>query len=324
MRDHQGEFSIGSMCRVFAVTRSGFHAFCTRPESARAKEDAELARQIGEAFDKSRKSYGPIRIRRALRTAGTHVSKKRVERLMRHQGLRVSAPSRYVVTTNSKHSEPIAPNVLQQDFTATAPNQKWAGDITYIPTAEGWLYLAVFIDLFSRKVIGCAMSNRIDARLSRQALLMALKTRRPTGPLIVHSDRGVQYAAGDYRQILADWSITPSMSRTGNCYDNAVSESFFATTKKDEVHRNNYRTRAEARSRLFDYIEVFYNRKRLHSTLGYVSPVEFEEAWTRNQNITAEPMTVGHSLPNRECHTGSGDSESGVTVPVFSIYLCPL
>jgi putative transposase len=324
MREHREEFSITGMCRVFGVTRSGFHAFCSRGESARAKEDAELAIEIREEFEQSRKSYGPIRIRRALRDAGKRVSKKRVERLMRRQGLRVSAPRCYVVTTDSKHCEPIAPNVLDRDFTATVPNQKWAGDITYIPTAEGWLYLAVFIDLFSRKVIGWAMSDRIDAHLTRQALLMALKDRRPTGPLVVHSDRGVQYAAGDYRQLLADWSITPSMSRTGNCYDNAVSESFFATIKKDEVHRNDYRTKAEAQSRLFDYIEVFYNRKRLHSTLDYVSPVEFEVAWSRKQCLTAEPMTVGHSLPTREGSTGSGDSLSGVTVPALSNNLCPL
>lgn len=324
MQEHRGEFSISCMCRVFGVTRSGFHAFCTRPQSARSKEDAEVATEIRTAFEQSRKSYGPIRIRRALRDAGRHLSKKRVERLMRQQGLRVAAPSRYVVTTNSRHCEPIAPNVLDRDFTATAPNQKWAGDITYIPTAEGWLYLAVFLDLFSRKVIGWAMSHRIDAHLTRQALLMALNDRRPTGPLIVHSDRGVQYAAGDFRQLLADWSITPSMSRTGNCYDNAVSESFFATIKKDEVYRTHYRSRAEARSCLFDYIEVFYNRTRLHSTLDYVSPVAFEEAWTRKHNITAEPMTVGASLPTREVHTGSGDTISGETVAPFSNNLCPL
>lgn len=324
MREHQGEFSITAMCRVFGVTRSGFHAFCSRPESARAKEDAELVVQIREEFDKSRKSYGPIRIRRALRKRGKHLSKKRVERLMRREGLRAAAPSRYVVTTDSKHSEPIAPNVLDRDFTATEPNQKWAGDITYIPTAEGWLYLAVFIDLFSRKVIGWAMSDRIDAQLTRAALLMALKDRQPTGPLIVHSDRGVQYAAGDFRQLLADWSITPSMSRTGNCYDNAVSESFFATIKKDEVHRTYYPTRAEARSRLFDYIEVFYNRNRLHSTLDYRSPVEFEEEWTKKQHSTAEPMPVGDSLPTREAHTGIGDSASDDLVFIYSTNLCPL
>lgn len=276
MREHQGEFSIGSMCRVFGLTRSGFHAFCSRGESARACEDAELADEIGEVFDKSRKTYGARRIHRALRNKGRRVGKKRVERLMRRQGLRASAASRYVVTTDSKHAEPIAPNVLEQDFTATAPNQKWAGDITYIPTAEGWLYLAVFLDLYSRKVIGWAMSDRIDAQLTRQALLMALKQRRPTGSLVVHSDRGVQYAAGDYRQLLADWSITPSMSRTGNCYDNAVSESFFATVKKELVHRCRYYTRSEGRSSLFDYIEVFYNQQRLHSTLDYLSPVDFE------------------------------------------------
>jgi transposase InsO family protein len=307
MREHQGEFSIESMCRVFKVTRSGFHAFCSRPESRRSKEDEELATEIRAAFDESRQSYGALRIRESLQRKGHRVGRHRVERLMRREGLRAAAPRRFVVTTESKHSEPIAPNVLEQDFTATAPNQKWAGDITYIPTAEGWLYLAVFLDLFNRKVIGWAMSDRITQQLTRQALLMALKDRRPSGPLIVHSDRGVQYAAGDYRQLLADWSITPSMSRTGNCYDNAVSESFFATLKKEEVHRCDYRTRDAARLRIFEYIEVFYNRERLHSTLGYMTPVEFENAFIKKSASTAELMTVGNPSESKGFSMGIGD-----------------
>jgi transposase InsO family protein len=177
---------------------------------------------------------------------------------------------------------PIAKNVLDRQFDASEPNQKWAGDITYVPTAEGWLYLAVVLDLFSRRVIGWSMSDRIDQVLVRRAMLMALRTRRPNRSLIVHSDRGVQYAAGDYQQLLADWSVTPSMSRKGNCWDNAPSESFFATLKTELVHHQLYRTREEAQRSIFEYIEVFYNRERLHSTLKYHSPVEFEQAFFVN------------------------------------------
>ena len=232
-----------------------------------------------EAFLAGRGHYGAPRVQRELRSRGIRISKRRSARLLREQGLRAIKPSRRIRTTDSRHAEPIAANLLAQEFTASAPNQKWAGDITYIPTEEGWLYLAVVLDMFSRRVIGWAMSERIDTQLTRSALLMALLARRHASPLVVHSDRGVQYAAGEYRQMLQDWSVTPSMSRTGNCYDNAVSESFFATLKKELVHHRTYRGRAEAEADIFEYIEVFYNRVRLHSTIGYRTPFECEEHW---------------------------------------------
>ena len=199
---------------------------------------------------------------------------------MRQQGLKPARQRKQRPrTTDSKHRLAVAENLLQQDFSADEPNQKWAGDITYIDTSEGWLYLAVVLDLFSRRVIGWSMSDRIDCQLAHSAMLMAVQQRQPIGVLIVHSDRGVQYAAGEYQQLLADWSLTPSMSRTGNCYDNAVSESFFATLKTELVYRQFYQTRQQARLSIFEYIVIFYNRQRLHSTLGYLSPVEFEQLY---------------------------------------------
>ena len=203
-----------------------------------------------------------------------------IKTLMRQQGLKPARQRKQRPrTTDSKHRLAVAENLLQQDFSADEPNQKWAGDITYIDTSEGWLYLAVVLDLFSRRVIGWSMSDRIDCQLAHSAMLMAVQQRQPTGVLIVHSDRGVQYAAGEYQQLLADWSLTPSMSRTGNCYDNAVSESFFATLKTELVYRQFYQTRQQARLSIFEYIVIFYNRQRLHSTLGYLSPVEFEQLY---------------------------------------------
>lgn len=291
-----GEFSIESMCRVFGVTTSGHYVACTRGDSARMKEDQQLAEQITTLFVEKRRCYGSWRIHKELRRGGTRVARKRVARLMQQQGLRASAPRRWVKTTDSSHNEPIAPNLLQRDFTATEPDKIWAGDITYIRTAEGWLYLAMIIDLYSRQIIGWAMSDRITQELACSALQMALDKRTPTGTLIFHTDRGVQYAAGEYRQLLKDWSITPSMSRRGNCYDNAVSESVFATLKKELVYRQTYRTHEEAKASLFEYIEVFYNRERLHSTIGYVSPVEYEETWSEQHKATQELLSAGPPL----------------------------
>ena len=276
MRSHQGEFSIDTMCTVFGVKRAAYYAWRDRPESARVAEDRELGDLVEQIHTENKRRYGAPRIEQELRKRGRKHSKKRVARLLKERGLRPRRATRRVKTTDSKHSHPVAPNLLAREFTAEAPNQKWAGDITYIPTDEGWLYLAVVIDLFSRKVIGWSMSDRIDQQLTRSAMLMALKARKPKGPLLVHSDRGVQYAAGDYRQLLKDWTLTPSMSRTGNCWDNAPSESFFATMKTEQTHHEHYATRDEARRRHFEYIEMYYNRVRLHSTLGYLSPVEFE------------------------------------------------
>jgi transposase InsO family protein len=268
------------MCSLFGVSPSGFYAWRKRPESQRKRTDRELGEQIEQIHAETKQRYGAVRMHRALRNRGHRCSKKRVERLRRQRGLRAARTRRWVPrTTDSRHRLPVAANVLAGEFTASQPNQKWAGDITYVPTSDGWLYLAVIIDLFSRRIVGWAMSDRIDQQLTRSAMLMALGKRLPVKSLMVHSDRGVQYAARDYQRLLADWSVTPSMSRRGNCYDNAVSESFFATLKKELVHRQRYRTRHEARQSIFEYIEVFYNRVRLHSTLDYRTPIEVEQEY---------------------------------------------
>jgi putative transposase len=271
------------MSELFEVSPSGYYAWRKRPESTRRCEDRQLSREIAEIHQNVDQSYGARRIGKELQERGRRCSPKRVARLMRQQGV-IAAGTRpqRVTTTDSNHSFGVAPNHLEQDFTATAPNQKWAGDITYIRTAEGWLYLAVVLDLFSRKVVGWAMSSRIDQQLTRAAMMMALRQRKPRDGLIMHTDRGVQYAASEYRRLLADWSVRPSMSRRGNCYDNAVSESFFARLKQEVVHRMSYRTRQEARRSIFRYIEVFYNRQRRHSRLGYLSPERFEQLYFTN------------------------------------------
>ena len=312
------------MCDVLEVSRSGYYAYRRRDPSARDVDDAALAEKVQEIFVQYRECYGSPRIARELRDAGHRVSKHRVARLMREQGLRASIPRRHVVTTDSRHDEPIAENVLEQDFTAEAPDRKWAGDITYIRTDEGWLYLAVFIDLFSRMVVGWSMSESLSGEITRDALLMALNARVPEGRLVVHSDRGVQYAALDFRKMLKDWSITPSMSAKGNCYDNAVSESFFATLKKELVYREHYQTRSEARASIFEYIEVFYNRTRRHSTIGYVSPARYEADWHRERASTAESATVGNPSPTEGFSTGVDGSNAAEITPADSMNPCPL
>lgn len=293
------------MCEVLRVTTSGYYAYRSRQQSARAIEDAELAEKIEEIFHSHRGRYGSPRIARDLRDDGYRVSEHRVARLMRELGLSARPSStKYVVTTDSRHDEPIAPNVLEQDFSADEPNRVWAGDIIYIPTDEGWLYLAVFLDLYSRAVVGWSMGSSLAGELTRDALLMALTGRRPEGNLIVHSDRGVQYAAGDFRAMLKDWSITPSMSRKGNCYDNAVSESFFATLKKELVHREHYRTRDEARTSIFQYVEIYYNRQRRHSTIDYQTPARYEQNWHQQRSGSAESATVGNPSLTEGFSTG--------------------
>ena len=306
------------MCEVFEVTRGGYYAYRKRPDPAHAVRDEELALAVCEVFDDGRGTYGAPRVHRELRRRGIRTSKRRTARLLREHGLRATIKPQFVVTTDSRHDEPIAPNVLERDFTASAPNTKWAGDITYVRTGEGWLYLAVFLDLFSRRVIGWSMSDRLDASLAQSALAMALLARQPESALIVHSDRGVQYAAGAFRQMLSDWSIIPSMSRRGNCYDNAVSESFFATLKKELVYRCRFASRAEATSAIFEFIEVFYNRTRLHSTLDYMPPVEFEACY-QQRYATGESATVGNSSPDEGFSTGvdvAYSNDNGVTISI--------
>ena len=272
-------YSILALCDNLRVSPSGFYDWQKRQNSPgpRAREDETLAQEIQQIHQRSRQTYGSPRIVDALRKNGKRHGRNRVGRLMNEKGLCGRQKGRYrVQTTDSNHDEPIAPNRLATAPTPTEPNQIWVADITYIETAEGWLYLAAILDLYSRKIVGWAMSERIDTTLILKALAMALLHRNAPAGLLFHSDRGVQYASADYRAALANAGLTPSMSRKGNCYDNAFIESFWSTLKMDLIYRRAFSTRAEAKREIFDYIEVFYNRQRSHTALGCLSPVDFE------------------------------------------------
>jgi len=270
------------LCQTLAVSPSGYYGWQQRRAcpGPRALENQTLAKEINAIHVQSRETYGSPRIVQELRKQGRRHGRNRIARLMKQENLCGRQPGRYrVQTTDSKHDEPIAPNRLAQAPQATAPNQLWVADITYIETREGWLYLAAILDLYSRRIVGWAMSERIDTTLVLTALGMALLHRQPPAHLLFHSDRGVQYASQDYRQALRRAGLVASMSRQGNCYDNATMESFWSTLKWELVYRRNFATRSQARNQIFDYIESFYNRQRLHSSLGYLCPVDFE-----NQN----------------------------------------
>jgi transposase InsO family protein len=271
-------FPVAFMCRHLKVSPSGFYAWCRRPESTRAKEDRRLAVLVREAHELGRKAYGSPRVHRELKAQGVGISRKRVIRLMQHQGIKGKTRRRWVRTTDSNHSLPVAPNLLARDFQASGPNQRWVGDITYLRTPEGWLFLAAILDLYSRMVVGWATSAVIDRHLVLHALDMALKRRGPGLGLLHHSDQGSQYASEDYQKMLEAKGITCSMSRRGDCYDNAAMESWFGTLKTELGE--SFPSHAEGKRQLFDYIEVFYNQKRRHSSLGYVSPAEFERGST--------------------------------------------
>lgn len=276
IEDHRPLWRLARMCRMLGVSKTGYWAWRHRPESPRGREDRALTTRIHVIHAESRKTYGSPRVHRELRGQGTSISRKRVERLMRTAGIQVKPKARFVVTTDSAHGMPVAPNLLEQDFTATAPDRRWVTDITYVPTEEGWLYVAAIIDLFSRRAVGWAMQERMDRSLVLAALDMAVGQRRPRPGLLHHSDRGSQYACEDYRSALAGHGMIASMSRRACCYDNAAMESFWHTLKVELIHRRQFQTRAEARHAIFEYIEVFYNRLRRHSSIGYVSPAEFE------------------------------------------------
>ena len=269
-------FTVSSLCRVLDVSRQGYYAYARRPTSRRVQNDVTLCEAIVEVFAESRETYGSPRVLEALRRRGIYVGKRRVERAMRGMGLQPVAPRQRCRTTVRDSSHPVAPNELARDFTATRPNERWVTDITYVRTAEGWAYVAVILDLFSRAVVGWAVDATLSTRLPLAALDAALGRRRPGATLLHHSDRGCQYTSRDYRAALATHGITASMSRVGNCWDNAVAESFFATFKNELVHRHEWSTRVELRAHVFDYIEVFYNRRRLHSSVNYRSPAEVE------------------------------------------------
>jgi transposase InsO family protein len=264
------------MCRVLKVSPSGFYTWSGRGSSGREIDDARLIDKIRCIYEATGGAYGLRRIHRQLLADGESCSRNRVARLMRKCGIKARRKIKYRTTTDSKHNFPVAENLLNREFFSAGPNQAWASDITYIWTQEGWLYLAAVIDLHSRMVVGWSMSERIDRTLVLDALSMAVG-RRALGPgLIHHSDRGSQYASNDYQAALTQHKMLCSMSRKGDCWDNAVAESFFSTLKTERVHHRLYRDRAEARRDIFEYIAVFYNRVRLHSTLGYLSPAQFE------------------------------------------------
>jgi putative transposase len=271
------------MCRVLGVTRSGYYAWSQKPRSRHKQRDEELAEHIRAIYQESFGRYGSPRIHNELQVQGVRCGKKRVARLMQEQQLSACRPARFVATTDSGHGFPVAPNRLNRQYQVEVVgglNQAWAGDMTYIPTAQGWLYLAVILDLKSRRVIGWGMSHSMEQQVVHDALEMALGQRHPEeadSAMLFHSDRGSQYAAAAYKEKLAEQGIACSMSRKGNCWDNAPVESFFATLKKELVHREKYQTREQAKTSLFHYIEVFYNRRRRHSALGYLSPHDYEQ-----------------------------------------------
>jgi putative transposase len=277
IREHQPEFSVQRMCRLLDVTRSGYYAWQPQKTGPREQENQVLVEQIRKEYKTSRQTYGSPRIWAALQGQGMACGRHRVARLMRREGIRPQKRQKWhPVTTQRQPGVIPAPNRLNQDFSAALANTKWVSDFTYIDTAEGWLYLAVVLDLFSRKVVGWAMAEQMTTVLVEKALRMALHARQPDAPLLHHSDQGSQYTSAAYQSQLADAKIQTSMSRVGNCYDNAVAESFFGTLKTECVTAQ-FATHALARTTIFEYIEVWYNRQRLHSTLGYLSPVEFEQ-----------------------------------------------
>jgi putative transposase len=271
------EFGVTVVCQVLGVSRAGYYAWSKRKPSARSKRREELAEKIGRIHGENRCVYGSPRVTEALRAEGEAVCVNTVADIMNEWEIRVQTKKRFVpVTTDSRHDRPVAENILDRQFTAERPDQKWVVDITYIHTDQGWLYLAGVMDLCTRKIVGWSMADHMRTDLVADALKMAIAQRNPGQGLLHHSDRGVQYASDDYTHLLKSCGIEASMSSVGNCYDNAAMESFWATLKIELVYREHYATHNQARASIFEYIEVFYNRKRLHSSLGYVSPEAFE------------------------------------------------
>jgi putative transposase len=275
---------IAIQCEALGISRSGYYAWKGRPDASRAKADAELVVEIKAAHKTGRGAYGSPRVHRELRANGRRVGKKRVERLMRQEGIVAKKKRRFRRTTDSNHPDPIAPNILERGFEVALPNTAWVTDVTYVWTHEGWLYLAAILDLYSRRVVGWAASACNDRALALDALARATSTRKPGAGLLHHSDRGSVYASGDYGEALTKIGAIKSMSRKGDCWDNAVAESFFATIKGEMIDHEEYETRVEAIAAIDDYIDAFYNTRRRHSTIGYVSPVEFEMMLMREEN----------------------------------------
>lgn len=277
IEDRRADYPVRLMCDVLEVSPAGYYAWRSRPQSRRTAANRELLDDIQQVHRDNHGRYGSPRIHEELKAQGHGASRGRIERLMRHHGIRaIMARPRRVRTTDSRHDLPIAPNLLDRNFIAAAPNRIWLADITYVETDQGWLYLATVMDLYSRKIVGWAMEDHLRTDLPLAALKMAIAAQRPGPGLIHHSDRGVQYASADYRKMLQSAGFRASMSRKGNCYDNAPMESFFHTLKTELVHHRHYATREEARRDIFAYIEGFYNRIRRHSAIGYISPIAME------------------------------------------------
>jgi len=286
MQQHITEFSLERMSHVFGVSRSGYYRFVKAGLSFRDRKNMSLINKIKEIYESSRRTYGSPRIHAALVQQGETVSRKRVARLMSQIGLEAKMKKRFKVTTQTNPKAEPAPNLLAQDFTAKVPNQRWVTDITYVATGEGWLYVAAVLDLFSRRIVGLAMGERMTVDLVINCLDQAVTHRQPNEGLLHHSDKGSQYTSKDFRGQLSAYGMDVSMSGTGNCYDNAAMESFFHTLKTEHIYFEQYATREEAKQSIFEYVEVFYNRQRLHSTLGYCSPTEYENKWYQQQEVS--------------------------------------
>lgn len=276
VRAHQNEFRIVRMCQALQVGRSGYYDWRDRPQPSRCEQDRVLLQQIRKVHEQSKQAYGAIKSWRALQQAGIVCGKHRVARLRYLAGIEARRKRKFRLAYQSRNSAPAAPNLLRPPFEASYPDQVWMADVTFIPTRAGWLYLAVLIDLYSRLVVGWSMKERPNQELVNETLLMAVERRRPEPGLMHHSDQGILYASGSYLRLLKQYGIVRSMSRKGNCYDNAVVESFFSSLKNEIIHHQDYRTRDEARTEIFEYIELFYNRRRIHQSLDYLSPMKYE------------------------------------------------
>lgn len=277
------QYPLQVLCRVLGVSRSGYHAWCVRPPSPRAQENARLSVALQAAHQRTRGTYGPERLQAELGADGFKAGVGRIRRLRKILGLRCKQVRPFRATTNSKHDLPVAPNLLQQRFTVDRPNAAWVTDLTYVPTAEGFLYLAALKDLYSGAIVGYALGARMTEALVTEALMQAVQVHKPRPGLIHHSDRGSQYCARTYQKLLKHHGLIPSMSRRGNCYDNAPIESFWGTLKTERVHHQRYLTRAEAITDITEYIEIFYNRQRRQARLGYVSPAVFVQQYRQKQ-----------------------------------------
>jgi transposase InsO family protein len=277
IRGHKNEFKVSRMCAVLQVSRSGYYHWFDRPEGRRVREDRELLEHIRQVHAESRRAYGTVKTWRELRARGVPCGKHRVARLRREGGIRALRQTRFRITVENRHTSPPAPNLLSRQFTASAPNRIWVGDMTFVRIRGGFLYLAVLIDLFARNVVGWCMHDRPNLEVTMKALEMAIARRQPPPGLVHHTDQAPLYSAPPYRLVMQKHGMIASMSGRGNCYDNAVAESFFSNLKNELVHHCSFVSRETARAAIFDYIEVFYNRQRRHQTLGHLTPIQFEQ-----------------------------------------------